>query len=147
MQQEDAELTSPDEHIETTTIYRATLPENDLKTREWLFHNQYCNERTRWSLTGGKKKRSTQDPQPQWATQKGLEVSQALCHSLTSDYTTVIRMVVAQKGTHRPMEQNREPEINPGTQGQLIHDTGGSEEKLAFSITDVETTGQQHVKE
>lgn len=22
---------------------------------------------------------------------------------------------VAQKGTHRPMEQNREPEINPGT--------------------------------
>ena len=31
-EKEDAELTSSYEHIKTTTTYRATLTENDLKT-------------------------------------------------------------------------------------------------------------------
>ena len=32
---------------------------------------------------------------------------------------------MAQKQTCRSMEQNREPEINPHTYGQLIDDKGG----------------------
>ena len=34
-------------------------------------------------------------------------------------------MVPAQKQIHRPMEHDRNPEINPHTQGQVIYDKGG----------------------
>ena len=34
-------------------------------------------------------------------------------------------MVLAQKQTHGPMEQNREPEMDPQLFGQLIFDTAG----------------------
>ena len=33
-------------------------------------------------------------------------------------------MILAQKQTHRPMDQNGEPEISPHTYGQLIYDKG-----------------------
>ena len=33
-------------------------------------------------------------------------------------------MVLAQKQTHKSMEQNREPRINSCTYGQLIYDKG-----------------------
>ena len=34
-------------------------------------------------------------------------------------------MVLAQKQKHRPMEQDRNPEINPGTYGHLVFNKGG----------------------
>ena len=38
-------------------------------------------------------------------------------------------MVLAQKQTYRAMEQNREPEMNPHTYGQLIFDKVGKNVK------------------
>ena len=37
----------------------------------------------------------------------------------------VLCIVLAQKQTHRSMQQNREPKINPHTYGRLIYDKGG----------------------
>ena len=37
----------------------------------------------------------------------------------------VLCIVLAQKQTHRSMQQNREPKINPHTHGHLIYDKGG----------------------
>ena len=34
-------------------------------------------------------------------------------------------MVLAQKQKYRPMEQDRNPEINPGTYGHLVFNKGG----------------------
>jgi len=56
-----------------------------------------------------------------------MELEESTC--LTSDYTTNCihqdSMVLARRQKYRSMEQNRKPEINPHTYGQLIFDKGG----------------------
>ena len=50
-----------------------------------------------------------------------LEVS----HALISDYITKLQSWLAQKWTHRSMEQYRKPRNEPQFYGQLIYDKGG----------------------
>ena len=45
--------------------------------------------------------------------------------TILQSYRNKNSMVLTQKQTHRSMEQNREPEINPHTYGQLIYNKGG----------------------
>ena len=66
---------------------------------------------------------------------------------------TVIKMVsywYQKRQTDRPMEQNREPEVNPDTYGQLIFDKGGKnikwEKDSLFSKCFWET-GQLHANQ
>ena len=59
-------------------------------------------------------------------------------------------MVLAQKQTHRSMEQNREPKMDPQLYGQLIFDKAGknSNGKRTFSSTNgVGKIGQPHAEE
>ena len=59
-------------------------------------------------------------------------------------------MVLAQKQTHRSMEQNREPRNEPHLHGKLIYNKGGRNTqwgKTATSITGAGKTGQLHAKE
>ena len=58
-------------------------------------------------------------------------------------------MVLAQKQTHGPMEQNREPEMDPRLFGQLIFDKAGKNIwwKKVSSINGVWKIGQLHIEE
>ena len=53
-------------------------------------------------------------------------------------------MVLAQKQTHRSMEEDREPRNKPIHLSQLIYNNG---EKAVFPISGAGKTGQLHVKE
>ena len=60
-------------------------------------------------------------------------------------------MVLAQKQTHRSVEQNREPRNKPTHYGQLIYNKGAKNiyngEKTNSSISGAGKAGQLHVKE
>ena len=59
-------------------------------------------------------------------------------------------MVLAQKQTHRPMEQNRDSEMDPRLFGQLIFDKAGktySGKKTVSSINGAGKIGQLYAKE
>ena len=52
--------------------------------------------------------------------------NQAPCHqTILQIYSHQDNMVLAQRQKHRSTEQNRKPEINPRTYGQLFFDKGG----------------------
>ena len=68
---------------------------------------------------------------------------------MCKDYSNQNSMVLAQKQKYRSTEQDRSPEINPHTQGQLICDKGGkiyNGEKTVSSISGTGKTGKLHVK-
>ena len=59
-------------------------------------------------------------------------------------------MILIQKQTHRSMEQNRKPRMNPQLYGQLIFDKAGKNiqwKKVVSSTNGVGKTGKQHEEE
>ena len=88
---------------------------------------------------GGKQKTSRRHNSPRLQT-------------IPQNYSNQVSVLLVQKQTTDQWEQNREPEINPDTYGQLIFDKGGKNIKwekknTVFSASIAGKPGQLHVNQ